>query len=257
MDRFEIDEDIGMNRRSPAASGLVSYELGETIPATFAMRDASTYQPAKLLARIENEHPKPVALHLRASVAGSTFDFDGMAQQPTLAVAGTPGLVLIIDYGDLSGRHRLVADLRSGTYQLPAVTFAQVSVLFWDPGGSATFGFQAAAACSNCILSSPKYLTYTAAGDMIAAATALIEIPYYAQFVDCWANGWATGIGGVGAPILRAPEVGLYRDYTTGLFVPSWGPISLSGDSLDTDVLTLENAGPATVRAFVQFYLVP
>lgn len=255
---FNIDESIGAGRRSPAESGLIQYALGSVVPTSFDFRNGASFTPMKLLARIEQNKPETLTLHVRTNTFGSPFDFEGMAQEPTLAtVAGQTGLVLIVDYGDLTGRHRLVADLRSGSFQLPALTFAQVYALMWDPGGVATFGFQAAATFSRAQVSQPKPFTYTAAGELAAAGSALIQIPYYAQYVDIWANGWAGGIGAATAPILRAPEVGLYRDYTTGLFVPPWGPISLSGDSLDTDVFTVENAGAAAVRVFTQFYIEP
>lgn len=238
-------------------AGTIEWRTGDVLPTTFNFRVGANYQPAKLLARLDQPNPSNVTLHLRAFVANSPFDFDAMAQDPELAVANTPGLVLIVDYGDLAGRHRVVADLRSGSYVLPAVTFAQVYALYWDPAGVAGFGFQASAAFSRGAAANAKYFTYTSAGTIAAAGSAFIRIPTYAQYVDIWANGFAGGIGAANAPVLRAAEIGLYRDYTTGLFVPPWGPVSLSGDALDTDVFTLENAGPADVRCFVQFYLEP
>lgn len=252
---FNIDESIGTGRRSPMESGTESYANGDAVPTAFDMRDASTYQPMKLLARIELPTPRTVSLHVRANADNSPFDFDGMAQFPVLGGSGAIGTVLIVDYGDMAGRHRVVADLRSGTYVLPAITFAQVNVLTWAETGTLNFGFQASATLSRSQPTNPKPFTYTGAGLIEAAGQRFVPVPYYAQWVDIWANGWAGGIGAANAPILRGIELGLYRDYTTGLFVPPWGPVSLSGDSLDTDSVNIDNAGAAEVRVYCQFYL--
>lgn len=253
---FNIDESIGTGRRSAMESGSVEYANGEAVQTSFDMRDASTYQPMKLLARMELREPRSVSLHVRASgPPQSTFDFDGMAQLPVLGGTDAIGVVLIIDYGDLTGRHRVVADLRSGTYVLPAITFAQVYALAWAEAGALNFGFSIAATLSRGQPTNPKPFTYTGAGLIEAAGTRFVPVPYYAQWVDIWANGWSGGIGDATAPILRAAAVGLYRDYSSGLFVPPWGPVSLSGDALDTDAFIIENAGAAEVRVYCQFYL--
>lgn len=254
--QFVIDPNIGVAQRSAQESGLATYANGSAVPTSFNLRVGADYQPMKLLARLDQKEPQTVSLHVRASVDSEPFDFDGMAQFPDLGGVDAIGLVLVIDYGDMTGRHRVVADLRSGTYQLPSITFAQVYALAWAQAGTLNFGFQAAAALSRgTVPNNPKPLTYTGAGTVTAGGSVLVPIPYYAEAADIWANGWAGGIGAPNAPVLRAAEVGLYRDYTTGLFVPPWGPYSLSGDALDTDALTLENGGAADVRCFCQFYL--
>lgn len=253
---FNLDQSIAIvGGRSPMVSGSYHFTAVEVVPTSFDMRVGSSFTPMKILARINQEPPKPVALHIRASAENSPFDFDGMANFPDLGGAGAIGFVLVIDYGDLSGRHRVCADFRSGTYELPAITFAQVGVLAWSQTGTLGFGIDAAATLSTSPVSKPKALTYTGAGLVAAAASVTVPVPYYAEWVDIWANGWAGGIGAASAPNLRGAEVGLYRDYTTGLFVPPWGPIALAGDALDTDVFTLENAGAAEVRCFAQFFL--
>ena len=168
-----------------------------------------------------------------------------------------PGLVLVVDYGDLTGQHRLAADCRSGTYRLPACTFAQVYALQYNTLTGTAFAATVSATLSRALDPFPKMFTYTASGDIAAAASVTVPVPAYAQYNDLWANGWVGGIGAANAPILRAEKLGLYRDYTTGLFVPPWGPSSYAGDSATTDTVTIENAGPALVRVFAQFYLEP
>lgn len=253
---FEIDElATSMGRRSPQASGQASWLQGDSLPLLFSVFDFATYTQRKVIARIESAEPKPVALQLHVSSAGGVFDHSLMASSLEAVGAGS---VLIVEYGDLAGRHLLAADLRSGLYQLPASSFCQVYALLWNAAGTgAPFAIQAAGALSHALVPSPKYFTFTAAGDIAAAASAVTTIPSFTQFLDVWANGWANGIGGANAPILIAERVGLYRDYTTGLFVPPWGPVSYSGDGISTDTLTVENQGPATVRVFAQFYLQP
>lgn len=253
---FNLDRSLATNRRSPQESGQAQWANGEAVPSSFDIRDASAYQPMRLLARIEHGKPENVALHIRAAgPADSPFDFDAMANFPVLGGTGAIGVALIIDYGDLSGNHRVVVDCRSGTYLLPAITFAQVYVLTWAEAGTINFAFAVAAALSRATPPNPKKFTYTGAGLIEAAGSRFVPVPYYAQWVDIWANGWTGGIGAADAPILRAELMGVYRDYTSGLFVPPFGPVSLSGDALDTDAFLLENAGPAEVRCYAQFYI--
>lgn len=253
---FQLDAGVATGDRSPQESGTTQWQLNEAVPTSFDLRDASQYQPKRLLARLAQGKPQNVSLHIRAAgPADSPFDFDAMANFPVLGGADAIGVVLIIDYGDMSGNHRVVADCRSGTYLLPAITFAQVYALTWAEPGTINFAFSVSAALSRATPSNPKKLSYTGAGLIEASGSRFVPVPYYAQWVDIWANGWAGGIGAADAPNLLASEVGLYRDYTSGLFVPPFGPISLSGDALDNDALTLENAGPTEVRCFCQFYL--
>lgn len=254
-DDFVIDPSISPGRRSSQESGTIEYADGEAVGSTFNFRDDSTLQPKRLLARFQQEEPRSISLHIRANTAGSPFDFEAMAQQEELGGPDAIGLVLIVDYGDMAGRHRVCADLRSGTYVLPAVSFAQVYALAWAAAGTLNFGFQCSAAFSRSQPTNPKKLTYTCAGPLPAADNRFVRVPYYAQWVDIWANGWTGGIGAADAPILSAEELGLYRDYTNGLWAPPFGPVSLSGDSLDTDAFFISNAGLAEVRAFCQFYL--
>lgn len=252
---FNIDESVGAGRRSPSESGSAEYTTGEAVPTSFDFADAADYLTARVMCRLEQAKPEPIALHVRLSEQSSPFDFQAMANFPLLA--GGPGLALIVDYGDLAGRHRVVADLRSGTYQLPAVTFAQISMLQWNSLVPTAAGVLCSATLSRAPVANPKMFTFTGGGEIAAAGSAVVRVPFYAQFVDVWANGWAGGIGAANAPILRAETLGLYRDYTTGLFVPPWGPASYCGDAISTDSVTIENAGIAAVRVFAQFYLQP
>ncbi len=253
---FEIDEAAAaQGRRSPSESGIARWTTGEAIPTFFNVSDPTSYSAMKLVARLENAKPVPLALHVNVSAEGATFDASAMANQSTFLFG--PGLVLIIDYGDLSGQHRLLADARSGTYRLPACTFAQVYALQYNSLAGLAFALNIGCTLSRMLDSEPKPYTFTFGGDLAAAATIGVHIPPYAQFVDLWASGWVGGIGAANAPILRAEDLGLYRDYTTGLFVPPWGPISYNGDGVSTETVDIENAGPATARVFLQFYLAP
>lgn len=255
-DIFEFDPAMSVSRRSPAESGSVAWTLGDAIPASFQNQDPASYVGMRLIAQLENGSPCPVVLHLRLSTAGSPFDYAFIANDAQfLGATPNPSFVVMIEYGDLAGSHRVVADCRSGSYQLPAVTYARVFALQWN---AAAIALQANvfAAFSRGYYASSHPLTYTVFADVLTGGSASVNVPYYTQFVDVWATGWVGGIGAANAPILNAERpVSIYRDYTTGLFVPPWGPVSYSGEMGVTDLLTVDNAGPATVRVWGQFYL--
>jgi len=80
---------------------------------------------------------------------------------------------------------------------------------------------------------------------LLAGATAVVPIPAYMAAADVWAND---------ASIITIDDLGIKRDYTTGLFVPPWGPVLFSG--LGTSV-TIANTGAVPALVFFQATLEP
>ena len=248
-------------QRSPAESGAVTFEAAAVIPTTATEGVAS----ARMLAQMQVSDPQPVALHLVMRTGGLPQDFDanvGSASPFGTAPAGIVWGGVVVDYGDMGGSHRVVADFKSGTYQLPACTFVRVSCFLWEAGGVQQTGLplMMVAALSRAQVTSPKALSATMIGEIAAGASAQARIPgspgpSYARLFDVWADGWngdKNGIGTTDAPIIRTNQIAIERDYTTGLFTPPWGPVECA---IGQQAFTVYNDGPAAVRVTAKYLL--
>lgn len=252
-DAFEIT-DL-QKGRSQMESGVVRWGAGEAVPTLFNPDTGVTTgaNGTRLLARVDQELPQIFALHIEAAlgsdVANSGYQIE--CGLPPDFVSFGAGMALIIDYGDLTGRHRLIADCRSGVYQLPAVSFVQVSVVQWTSTGLAlAFAVQATLSRSPA-LGEARYFTLTGTASIAAAATKEGRFGQRAVAIDLWSidqNPFAT------QPVLRGQFIGLLRDYLTPQFVPPWGPVLLAPG---THQVFVTNDGAATCNAKMQVILQP
>lgn len=255
-DTFELDEGIGTGRRSPQESGQATWAVGNVLPTSFDPGDPSGGIPfMKVLARVDQGAPEIFALHLdlRQGSSDATSNFQilcGMLPDFELALAS--GVAVIIEYGDLTGRHKLVADFRSGVYQLPACSFVQVSGLYWSTAGVVAVPLTAAATLSRApALNDARFFTLSGVAAIAAGGSATARYGNRAVAIDLWsidANPFAT------QPVLRAENRGLLRDYLTPQFIPPWGPVLLGTSDNSVRIF---NDGAAITSCLLQFILQP
>ena len=228
-DLFELDPNIASGRRSPQESGQALWEVGEVLPTSFdPANPTGRIAFTKVLARVDQGNPETFALHLDLRQGGGETESNfqilcGML--PDFSAALGSGVAVIVEYGDLSGRHKLVADFRSGVYQLPACTFVQVSAVYWSVAAVVATRLLAAATLSRSpALGEARYFTLSGIAAIAAGASATARYANRAVAIDVWsidANPFAT------QPVLRAENRGLLRDYLTPQFIPPWGPVLL------------------------------
>lgn len=241
--------------RAQMESGTQRWTVGETVPTAFNPDTGATTGNGgeRVLCRVDQENPQIFALHVNAALGSNVGSSDYQIECGLLPdfVGVGAGLALIIDYGDLSGRHRLIADCRSGVYQLPAVSFVQVSALQWSTTGQA-LGFSVSAALSRSpALNEARYFTLTGRKTIAAGATAEGSFGYRAVAIDLWSidqNPFLT------QPVIRGHFIGLLRDYLTPQFIPPWGPVLLPPG---THQVFVSNDGAAAANVMMQVILQP
>lgn len=255
-DMFELDPNIASGRRSPQESGQATWATGDALPTTFdPANPTAAIQYTKVLARVDQANPETFALHLDVRQGGGETESNYQiicGMQPSFAAALTSGLAVIIEYGDLSGRHTLVADFRSGVYQLPACTFIQVSAVYWASAAVSPARLIAAATLSRSpALGEARYFTLTGLTAIAAGGSSTARYGNRAVAIDVWSidtNPFAT------QPVLRVAGVGLLRDYLTPQFIPPWGPVLLMGPN---NSVVVHNDGAAVASVALQFILQP
>lgn len=181
---------------------------------------------------------------------------------------GCAGIVL--EYGAGPAVKRLVMDLKPGAYQLPPCTQVRTSLIAYRSLGASSFQTVnvSITLCGDDTIANPARPVVTAGGLVGGAVTTGFNVlsPAGARWWDVWSDMYnltfldATAPDLVGqfnvsaalAPYGMSP---LYRGYSSGLFLPSWGPVEFGGVE-NTDVIVFDqNIAGANNYAWVRFFL--
>jgi hypothetical protein len=230
------------------------------------------------LCQFESKEPSAVVLSLSIMSDNNTqlqpTDRTYFCGQPVLTSipatveTGTPLAMLILEYGIGSVWRRVIADARPGNYQLPPVQSARAAIncypgtVIGGPGSSFAGSFIPGRH------ERPTRLTNTFGSEVPDNDEVTpIYVPSSARWFDAWAEE-SLDIGNPDNPIVEVKSVDrscgvplITRDYTTGLWTPSFQPVELdacangTGSTTETAVLTMRNRGATQSVFWIRFFL--
>jgi len=216
--------------------------------------------PGLTLARCNYDEPTPCVLSIGTHYTDGTAPGVNGQQAYELGVGDPqmPGLVGVnsgyveVVYGSGASVQRLVMDLRPGSYQLPPVQQATVTVKPWFNAGTFIVPFSVDGALSVGAVASCSRPTYTVYVPLSANSADETRVPDKARTVDAWVYAVALGAG---KPVLSVYDTGLsgfpslIRDYTNGVWAPPYPAPCFGSGSVLGIISTV------TCSAFVQFEL--
>jgi hypothetical protein len=169
-----------------------------------------------------------------------------------------------IEYGDGQASRAIVADLKSGTYQVPPSLQVRVTAKCYTPSATAFAPTtRVRGAISPGTIPNPARLTYSHMQSMAAGASFDFQVPDGARWADCWSTYADPGVSGPRLLLRQQAVTGTHpmpvimRDYPNASFVPSWGPVDIGGPDLYSPTitkLTLSNSVAASVNV-IRFWL--
>lgn len=243
----------------PEAAPPVSGRVELAIPSGVTVRGSLTRQLCRWTT--DDRLARPLVLLVDVSGPASNSPASPYASQLVLlgqsggnaqGLGTETGGVLRVTYGQGNTVRVLEADLRSGTYQLPACSTCTVEAFLWLNGPA------------SCVVAASIIPGRTDAGSrfvhsfrstLAAGASVTEKVPFGARWMAL-AGGAATALGAAGQPQLLLSQGAsgpvIVHDYVSGSFLaaPNDG-VELSSRS---DV-TLKNNGTAQVSATVRFLL--
>jgi hypothetical protein len=188
----------------------------------------------------------------------------------SLSAAGQGLAALILEYGAGPAVRTVLCDLKPGSYQLPPCTQVRASVLAYRSAAEPLVfygGDVSIAICGKQVISNPTRAVITHGGNISGAANTgyAISVPAQVRWWDAWCDFPNIAPFATDAPTLLArgdtaastpSGIGaLIRDYTTGFFTPSWGPVEFGGVDSQTLVVSDMNLTGFATSAWLQFYL--
>lgn len=227
---------------------------------TVPSHTASTATPA-CQVRCTFDRATPTVVHV--SSGGDTASADPRNPTDYHLIGGLSGLLvpttistamLVLEYGYGSVSRRIVCDLKPGSYQLPPSTQVKASVIPFVQGEGDAWNDDVLVrlAIATGHTQQPARPILTGGLSLEAAGTRNIVTPAGTRWVDCWSDVEL----GATAPIVKLLGLNmsplLQRDYTTGVFTPSWGPVETFGPGV---TYTLVNSGSAAAYCWVRFFL--
>jgi hypothetical protein len=257
------EHGLGGREDVPQPSGMVSGSITLSIPAGKAARPASPSQVVRWQAHDAFPSALTLLLDVRGQVqptrinpfAGQEVAFaqaDGEAAT-NLGWTGLGGMMRLV-YGAGNVLHVREADLRSGSYAVPACTMCTVEAFLYLTGPSAR---DVSATLIPVRSEQAARLINTARVMLTAGGTAGFRVPYGARWVSL-SGGDNRGTIGAGQANIALYEgghdgVSIILDYGSGTFVGSPGQmVELSGDRSDVIV---KNYGAADATVTVRFAL--
>lgn len=152
--------------------------------------------------------------------------------------AGFAGL--LIEYGAGGVSRRIVCDLKAGAYQLPACSFARVSVIAYRDNSLNVFQVRTVSLTlvPDVTIPSPTRPTVTSGLKPSGALAFNFTVPTGGRWFDMWASlGSDVELGDADAPqlittttaggIVASGAQTMKRDYVNEIAWPDWGPVEL------------------------------
>lgn len=268
---------------APAWSRTIALDENN-VPATNSLN--STPLPSAAYVD-DSDVPKPVVLHLSVEVppantyANASLQhhyFAGLpdGQSPIVSPSYSQSdygcAALVLEYGAGSALRKVVMDLKPGSYQLPPCTQVKTSVLAYRGASDFTPRFVPCSVgvtlCPGTIITNPARPVVTHGQKVQGSGPSGYNVisPGAARWWDLWwgSDGSIAPLATTAPDLLAqcsnletVPAAGLlYRAYSSGVFMPCWGPAEFgSPENTNIQVTDGNTASVAMHLAWLRFFL--